>query len=166
MDDQDVVLLLLNGLGPEFDPMVSGITSRSDTLSLEEIQALLMSHESRLERHHTMGELSMKMAVDLSLTPFLQFNNGGYRSSGNFGRGGSTDSGSRSYGRGYARGALPFNRLLCQVCLQFGHSVVVFHYCFDKNFITPKYGSSQPKAYLIEQEFEYEPHAHDTTSIL
>ena len=44
--DFDLILYLLNGLGPEFDSVVSGITSRSDSLSLEEVQALLMSHET------------------------------------------------------------------------------------------------------------------------
>ena len=42
--DFDLVLHLLNGLGPEFDPDVYGITSRSDVLSLKDVQALLMAH--------------------------------------------------------------------------------------------------------------------------
>ena len=45
ISDFDLILHLLDGLGPEYDPVVSGLTSRGDTLSLEEVQALLLSHE-------------------------------------------------------------------------------------------------------------------------
>uniref|UniRef100_A0A803Q1E5 Uncharacterized protein n=1 Tax=Cannabis sativa TaxID=3483 RepID=A0A803Q1E5_CANSA len=67
ISDQDVVLQILNGLGAEFDPVVSGITSKSDSLSLDEVQALLMSHESRLEHHSTMTNIFMKLQANLAL---------------------------------------------------------------------------------------------------
>ncbi|XP_060969872.1 uncharacterized protein LOC133037075 [Cannabis sativa] len=64
--DQDLVLQVLNGLGTDFDSVVSGITARSDNLTIDEVQALLLSHESRLEHHHQMNDLSMKMQANLA----------------------------------------------------------------------------------------------------
>ncbi|XP_060959344.1 uncharacterized protein LOC133030571 [Cannabis sativa] len=66
VDDQDLVLQLLNGLGRKFDSVVSGITSRSDALTVEEVQALLLTHECRLEHHQNMTDLAVKMQVDLA----------------------------------------------------------------------------------------------------
>uniref|UniRef100_A0A803PHB1 Uncharacterized protein n=1 Tax=Cannabis sativa TaxID=3483 RepID=A0A803PHB1_CANSA len=64
VSDQDIVLQLLNGLGPEFDSVVSNITSsRSD-----EVQALLLSHVNHLEHHHTMTNLSVKMLANLAFS--------------------------------------------------------------------------------------------------
>uniref|UniRef100_A0A803PY32 Integrase catalytic domain-containing protein n=1 Tax=Cannabis sativa TaxID=3483 RepID=A0A803PY32_CANSA len=66
IDEQDVILQLLNGLGPEYDSVVSGITSRSDLLTFDEVQALLMAHESRLEHHNTVNDLIDKMQANLT----------------------------------------------------------------------------------------------------
>ncbi|XP_060969741.1 uncharacterized protein LOC133036970 [Cannabis sativa] len=67
IDDQDLILQVLNGLGPEFDSVVSGIISRSDTLSNEEVQALLLSHESRIEHHLAMNDITVKMQANMAL---------------------------------------------------------------------------------------------------
>uniref|UniRef100_A0A803NN30 Retrotransposon Copia-like N-terminal domain-containing protein n=1 Tax=Cannabis sativa TaxID=3483 RepID=A0A803NN30_CANSA len=92
----DLILHLLNGLGPEFDSVVSGITSRSDNLSLEEVQALLMSYETRLEQHTTMMDLSTKMATNLTFGS----RNGGFRPYNNANRGKVSESSSRFPTRG------------------------------------------------------------------
>uniref|UniRef100_A0A803QGZ4 Uncharacterized protein n=1 Tax=Cannabis sativa TaxID=3483 RepID=A0A803QGZ4_CANSA len=74
LDDSDLIMHLLNGLGPEYDPVVVHVTSLVDNLSLESIQSLLLTHESRLERHCTLSDSSSKMTTNLSrYTP-------GYRS--------------------------------------------------------------------------------------
>ncbi|KAM6575851.1 hypothetical protein CsatA_024178 [Cannabis sativa] len=60
VQDQDLVLKVLNGLRPNFDSIVFGITSRSNNLTIEEVQALFLSYESNLEHHHQMNDLSMR----------------------------------------------------------------------------------------------------------
>uniref|UniRef100_A0A803PBY2 Uncharacterized protein n=1 Tax=Cannabis sativa TaxID=3483 RepID=A0A803PBY2_CANSA len=67
IDDQDLVLQVLNGLGPEFDFVVSGITSRSDALTIEKVHALLLSHESRNEHDLAMNDLTVKMQANVAL---------------------------------------------------------------------------------------------------
>ncbi|XP_062093784.1 uncharacterized protein LOC133799806 [Humulus lupulus] len=128
VSSQDLVLQLLNGLGPEFDHVVSGITSRSDLLSFEEVQALLLSHETWLEHHNTLTDLSLKMQANLA---YGSSKNTGSRLPIYSSRGPSGESGR---GRGYARGN--GNRLVCQVCLRTGHTAAVCHYRFDKNCVT------------------------------
>ncbi|XP_062111928.1 uncharacterized protein LOC133823277 isoform X3 [Humulus lupulus] len=160
-----MVLQLLNGLGPEFYPVVSGITSRDDSLTLESIQALLMAHESPLERHQTMSDLSNKMDANITFGPSRNGPFAAYRSTYNYGRSSNYESASRNTSRGFSRGPPISVKLLCQVYLKSGHTAAVCHYRFDKTFITPKAGTTQPRVYLIEQEIAYDPQAYVTSSL-
>uniref|UniRef100_A0A803QQJ5 Reverse transcriptase n=1 Tax=Cannabis sativa TaxID=3483 RepID=A0A803QQJ5_CANSA len=97
INDQDIVLQILNGLGAQFDPVLFGITSRSDFLTLDEVQALLMSHESRLEHHNFMTDRSMKLQANLTIGN-NKSNSGRYIPPP--ARGKNTESSSRNSGRG------------------------------------------------------------------
>uniref|UniRef100_A0A803QSB7 Uncharacterized protein n=1 Tax=Cannabis sativa TaxID=3483 RepID=A0A803QSB7_CANSA len=104
--NQDLVLQLLNSLGPKFNLFVSNITSRSDLLSFEEVQALLLSHETRLELRNLVTGLSLKMQANLA---FVSSRSGGYRPQNGFSCGNNSDNnGSHPYGRGTSA------QLLCQ----------------------------------------------------
>uniref|UniRef100_A0A803PRX7 Reverse transcriptase Ty1/copia-type domain-containing protein n=1 Tax=Cannabis sativa TaxID=3483 RepID=A0A803PRX7_CANSA len=65
---QDLILQLLNGLGPAYDPIVSGITARSDVLTFEEVQALLLAHENRLEHNSSVTDLALKLQANVAFT--------------------------------------------------------------------------------------------------
>uniref|UniRef100_A0A803P4A9 Integrase catalytic domain-containing protein n=1 Tax=Cannabis sativa TaxID=3483 RepID=A0A803P4A9_CANSA len=52
--------------GPEYDPVVVHVTSLVDNLSFESIQSLLLTHESRLERHFTVNDSSSKLMANLT----------------------------------------------------------------------------------------------------
>ncbi|KAF4384398.1 hypothetical protein F8388_004631 [Cannabis sativa] len=67
MEENDLIMHLLNGLGPEFDPVVVHVTSLVDDLSLESIQSLLLTNESRLERHYTLADSSTKISENLAV---------------------------------------------------------------------------------------------------
>ncbi|KAF4403314.1 hypothetical protein G4B88_007960 [Cannabis sativa] len=69
MEESDLIMHLLNGLGLEFDPVVVHVTSLVDDLSLESIQSLLLTHESRLERHFTIVDSSTKISANLVVGP-------------------------------------------------------------------------------------------------
>uniref|UniRef100_A0A803P3U5 Retrovirus-related Pol polyprotein from transposon TNT 1-94-like beta-barrel domain-containing protein n=1 Tax=Cannabis sativa TaxID=3483 RepID=A0A803P3U5_CANSA len=160
ISDLDLVLHLLNGLGPEFDSVVSGITTRSDNVSRKEVQALLLSHETRLERHTTMMDLSNKMAANLTFGS----RNGGSRPYNNAARGEPIDS-SRFPSRGQyfsqQQQSSSHNRPLCQVCMRYGHTAPTCHYRFDKNWVNPKsvIGNPQPQVNITEQTLDYDPTA-------
>uniref|UniRef100_A0A803NT53 Retrotransposon Copia-like N-terminal domain-containing protein n=1 Tax=Cannabis sativa TaxID=3483 RepID=A0A803NT53_CANSA len=114
IDESDLIMHLLNGLGPEYDPVVVHVTSLVDDLSFESIQSLLLTHESRLERHYTVGDPSSKPSANLSVNT-SRFSTGSRTSNYN-GRGGASSqfnrNNPRSNGRGY-----PSNRLVCQAFL-------------------------------------------------
>uniref|UniRef100_A0A803NKT0 Integrase catalytic domain-containing protein n=1 Tax=Cannabis sativa TaxID=3483 RepID=A0A803NKT0_CANSA len=152
--DFDLVLHLLNGLGPEFDSVISSITSRSDTLSLEEVQALLISHESRLEKHSSVMDLYAKMAANLTVGS----RNGQYRSFNGSAKGQGSEN-TRFFNRTNGSRPINNNRPLCQVCMKFGHTAITCHYRFDRNWVTPKASAAQPQVNLTEQSFEYDPQA-------
>lgn len=138
VNDDDLELQLLNGLGPEYDPVVSGITSSSESKSLEEIQALLMAHECRLERHNSVADLTSKFSANLTIGSSRSNNPGTYRPPFQNNRGTSYDHISRTGSRPYNRFSNHSNsRPLCQVCLKLGHTAAICHYRFDKSFVTP-----------------------------
>ncbi|KAL5798929.1 hypothetical protein ACOSQ2_003749 [Xanthoceras sorbifolium] len=47
--DRDLLLNVLNGLSHDFDPVVVMITSQQSTMTLHEVQYMLMIHEQRIE---------------------------------------------------------------------------------------------------------------------
>ena len=66
MDESDVIMHLLNGLGSEYDPVVVHITSLVDNMSLESIQSLLLTQESMIERHYFVTDLASKILANLT----------------------------------------------------------------------------------------------------
>ena len=60
--DEDLILYILGRLGPEFGKIVVNITSRSETISLQEIHYFLQSHEVHLE------QLSTTFVINISPT--------------------------------------------------------------------------------------------------
>uniref|UniRef100_A0A803QAP9 Uncharacterized protein n=1 Tax=Cannabis sativa TaxID=3483 RepID=A0A803QAP9_CANSA len=94
-----------------------------------------MSHESRLERHSAVLDLSAKITANLTVGT----RNGQYRPFNGSGRG--------------------------QVCMKFGHTAVTYHYRFDGNWITRKASTAQPQANLTEQSLDYDPQAFLAQSV-
>ena len=60
ISDDELLLYVLGGLGSEYDPVVVNLTARQDSVSLQEAQFLLQSHEMRLE------QLQASMSIDLT----------------------------------------------------------------------------------------------------
>ena len=60
--DEDLILYILGRLGLEFEKIVVNITSRSETISLQEIHYFLQSHEVHLE------QLSITFVINISPT--------------------------------------------------------------------------------------------------
>jgi hypothetical protein len=50
--DDEVIAYLLAGLGPEYDPFVTSVTTKTEALSLDDVYAYLMAFEARLLQHH------------------------------------------------------------------------------------------------------------------
>ncbi|MCD7470274.1 hypothetical protein HAX54_010000, partial [Datura stramonium] len=54
--DEDLVLYILGGLGPDYDTLVVFITSRSESITLVDLHGLQLSYELRLEHFSVVGQ--------------------------------------------------------------------------------------------------------------
>lgn len=120
LNDFEAVSFLLAGLGSEFDPVVTSVTTRINPISRDDIYGLLMAHEMRLEQqmattdlsnattHLTARNTSHSSQCDRSFNAAdgRGFPNGrGYRSTFPGGRGfsfGRRGRGKQSHGASYA----------------------------------------------------------------
>lgn len=115
ISDDDLVLYLLGGLGPEFDAVVVNLTTRGDLFSLSEVQSVLHMFEMRLLQVSA-SQTTQTMSNPTANVVNKSNNRGG---SGNFkGKG-------KSYGK---------QRIYCQLCGKSNHIVAKCFKRFDKNF--------------------------------
>lgn len=68
--DEDLMLLILRWLGPDYDALVVFVTSRPETIILSDLHGLLLSHESRL-KHSINVELGFENANFLYLITLI-----------------------------------------------------------------------------------------------
>jgi hypothetical protein len=105
LNDFETVSFLLVGLGSEFDPLVTFVTTRVDPISRDDIYGLLLAHEMRLEQQLATTDISNPSAHLTTCTP----GNSGQRGRGfNAARGfpnGCAYRGSSFGGRGPSSGA-------------------------------------------------------------
>lgn len=154
------VSFLLAGLGPDYDPFVTSVTTRVEPLSIDEIYGHLLSHELRLEQHTTTLDLSVAGANFAAHGHSYRGNRGGrgfpsgHSSSGRGYHFGQSSSGRSSRGRGRGnssssgRGSSSSNshRPVCQVCNRTGHVALDCYNRFNESY--SREPSSQPQAYL------------------
>ncbi|KAM6558911.1 hypothetical protein CsatA_028150 [Cannabis sativa] len=160
IDESDLIMHLLNGLGPEYDPVVVHVTSLVDNLSFESIQSLLLTHESRIESHNSVLDFSSKIIANLSIN---NLRNGPPAPNRYYGSQNRGSFHSRPPPRNPRSGPPSIPRLLCQVCHKPGHTAAICHYRFDKNFVTPRTGDS--KVFLTEIEDQDNPQAYSSHTV-
>lgn len=52
LNDYEFTSYLLARLGPEYDPLVTSVTTRIEPLTMDELLGHLLAHEMRLEQHN------------------------------------------------------------------------------------------------------------------
>lgn len=132
--DEDLILYILGGLGPEYDSVVINFTSRGDRISLSEVQFLLQSQELRIDQQTS-------LASDVVL-PSAQYASRGRRPSAPPPSGRPPNPRGRGRGRGRGRNGNNFNRITCQMCTRTGHSAAKCYHRFDPAFTPPPPSSS------------------------
>lgn len=124
LDDDDLISHILAGLDFDYNPVVSSITGRTESVSFGEVYAQLLSFEQRLDLLQG-GSQSSANAVSRG------GRGGGGRGGG---RNGNANRGGRGGGRGDGGSFNNNNRPTCQLCGKIGHTV---HKCwkrFDASF--------------------------------
>jgi hypothetical protein len=144
LNDFEVVSFLLAGLGSEFDPLVTFVTTRIDPISRNDIYGLLLAHEMRLEHQMATTNLSNATAHvtahntshsgqrdrSFNVARGRGFPNGrGYRSTLPGGRGSSFDRRGRGQQSHGASSAKP----ICQICNKLGHYANTYYQRFDQS---------------------------------
>ncbi|CAL5351133.1 unnamed protein product [Camellia sinensis] len=149
MDDEDLVLLRLNGLPDEFDALKTTMHARIEPISMVDLTSLLCSEslhieskQKRMQSHdNTVAYVSMRDSTGGSSSSkgrsSFRSQRGGFR--GTF-RGGGRQS-SRGRGRIYSSPAI-----ICQICGKGNHTALECWHRLDANFhqsLQPNSSSSQ-----------------------
>ena len=152
IDDEDLVLLTLNGLPDEYDAFKTTIRARSESIRMEELTALLLSEavhmDSKLQKlssEPTLACSSVRGSFNTNLRGrssgfrghSYRGNRGGHSSRGNprgSGRSGSNFTNSRNFSdqRGFSRSR--GQSITCQICGNSGHSALDCWYRMDSQY--------------------------------
>jgi len=140
VSEQDQVMNLLEGLGSNYNAVVTAINIRDDKIYIEVVHSMLLVFKHRLEQQSSIEQISTMFA--------------NYASSSNNRGGGRTYNGSRgqfytsninnyTY-RGHGRGgryrhngrhkSTNSEKPQCQLCGKFGHTVQVCYHRFDISY--------------------------------
>uniref|UniRef100_A0A803NGE1 Retrovirus-related Pol polyprotein from transposon TNT 1-94 n=1 Tax=Cannabis sativa TaxID=3483 RepID=A0A803NGE1_CANSA len=144
LNDDDLVLYILGGLRSEYEAVIVNLTSRSESLSLSEVQFMLQSQEMRIQQHTTdsLHNVQANIANTNTSSTRGSFSNRGSR--GGY-RGGRSYNSNRG-GRG--------NRPVCQLCGRAGHIATKCYHRFDITFTgaasTSSNNGENPQALLFE----------------
>ncbi|XP_042063548.1 uncharacterized protein LOC121807400 [Salvia splendens] len=132
VSEDEQVMHILGGLGQEYDPAVCAISSRSDSWSLGDATAFLLTFESRMEtmRSHSSSAEGSQPALNLmhqsnQKREFTPYNQTRFDSTA---RGGSRNQRGGRGGRGFGRG----NKMICQLCDKPGHTTAKCWHRFEK----------------------------------
>ncbi|KAL5823325.1 hypothetical protein ACOSQ3_021297 [Xanthoceras sorbifolium] len=126
VNEKDLLLNLMSGVGHEYDPVVVLIANQHKTMSLEDTQFMLLMHEQRIEQLNTATQISVGGAFAHYASSFNKGNNniiGGYNNA----RGGN-----RSRGRGGRYGNRSGQKIHCQLCAKPEHSALQCYRRFDQ----------------------------------
>lgn len=174
IDDEDLVLITLNGLPDEFDAFKTTIRARSDSIMMQELCSLLCSEAIHVEakaKKSVSSDLHVAFASvkgDSQSPPFAR----GYSSNSSNFRGRSSFRGNfrgrgfqaqhngfcgpyrgRYGARSYSSQTSSFGSgiVTCQICHKFGHTAVDCWYRMDNAYSSGS--TSGPRAYAATQNF-------------
>ncbi|KAL3644258.1 Helix-loop-helix protein 2 [Castilleja foliolosa] len=144
VSQSDQIMHILSGLGSEYDPVMVTVTAGISSFGLNDIQALLLSFEARLESASTANHGGMinsegsQPTANYALQDSNQkkgFNNQSFNQRG---RGSNNNSFRGRGGRGSyrGRGGRHQNKVTCQVCNVSGHTADRCWYRFDQSYGT------------------------------
>ena len=135
VSDDELIIYILGGLGSEYESVIVNLTSRSDSVSLEEVQFMLQNQEMRLDHlSSSIGSADLQSPnVNLAFNSNYKKHNQGFNRSGARGGRGSLRGSGRGNGRVYTNHSAG-NKPICQVCGKSGHTALRCYHRFDLSF--------------------------------
>ena len=129
VSDRDIIICLLNGVGHEYDSVVTLISSQQNTMTIENAQFLFLMHEQRIELLN--GPTNMNVG-----SPSANFVTNNFRGNSSKGSFNGTRGGYRGRNRGGngCFGGRNNQRLHCQLCSKPRHGAWQCYRRFDQQF--------------------------------
>lgn len=149
IDDDDLIIYTLNGLPPEYGPFKTSIRTRSNPISLEELNVLLSCEESNIDS-------TSQSVSDLSFTALIATNDDSFKSANfnsNKGRSGYRGkrrgryNNNRGNNKGFGQNSSNSNfqscqntqnpnqgRPCCQICNRTGHTALDCYHRMDFSY--------------------------------
>lgn len=135
IEDEELIAYMLQGLGPDYDPLVTSITTRTDVYTVSDVYAHMLSYEMRHLRKGTFEQLSSANNV----------NRISIRGGANGGRGSRGRSRQLNSGHGQSRrtvnnpGRQPSKTqsssgIVCQICGKPNHDALQCWHRFDQAY--------------------------------
>jgi uncharacterized membrane protein YgcG len=122
LDNEELIAYILQGLGGEYESLITSITTQIDSYTLSDVFAHMLSAEMCVERNTSEGQISANSA------------NRGGRGGGRNGRGRGRGGG-RFPGRGGRQDRSNKNDgTPCQICGKTGHEAAWCWHRFDQNY--------------------------------
>ena len=147
--DDETIAYLLAGLGSDYDPFVTSMTTRSEALTLDDVFAHLMSFEARQLQHQA------EMQLNVGASAYFAGRGGQQR---NRGRGRSRGRGQPGRSRGPPNPASR-HRPRCQICDRDGHTAIKYWYRMDAS-----YQDEHPSAAVAAtSSYKVDPHWYSDT---
>jgi hypothetical protein len=130
--DADLVCYIIGGLSADFDPLVASLTTRLESISLEDLYAHLVIFEQQLEWNNSVSDL-INSSVHVAQRQIPMHGRGGRASNG------PSNGSFHGCGRGRGRGGRALsshqfgssNRPMCQLCNKVGHTAARCYHRFD-----------------------------------
>ncbi|XP_043687482.1 uncharacterized protein LOC122638694 [Telopea speciosissima] len=155
--DNDLILYILGGLGPGYEPFVTAITTRADPISSEDLHSLLLSHELHLDQFKTVTKPSSMAFLTTNTGHPSSFKSQSSTTTTRTNDAKSFEMPYRGRGRGRGRNQMQGRRNngqnegwpICQICSNAGHVSLDYY-----NRLNLAYQSRQPSKQLAAYNAE------------
>ena len=164
--DEDQILHILGGLGSEYDTVMVTVTSKANVWSMQDVGALLLTFDSRLDSSKQLSITSegSQPSVNIAHSGFQRRDSQSPSNRGNFGGGNRGGNHGFRGGRGGRGGRFSGNKPTCQVCQKPGHTADRCWHRFEQHFqpqAAPRARQPQhQQSYQQQQPFHPAPSAN------
>jgi hypothetical protein len=142
LNDFESVSYLLAGLGSEYDPLVTSVTTRLDPLSLDELYGHLLAHEMMIKHHISSNEPTLPTTHFSAWAPMPRGRGSSFGGRNSYGGRGSPSNG-HGYGSYFSQDLASPSRPICQLCEKIGH---IAPRCYQRP--NPTLAAPNPQAYF------------------
>ncbi|KAF5466950.1 hypothetical protein F2P56_016828, partial [Juglans regia] len=135
----EFTIYLLEGLGSDYESLVTSLSTRPNPLSISQFYSYLMNHESRFSlQTNTLLSPTSLTANNTTIPNIHTPNSFSHRGRGHISRGrrgcrghGFSSGGNSSFPRP------PNSRPMCQLCNKPGHTAMTYYFQFDHSYQAP-----------------------------